>query len=141
MKKNINDISIRQVVNFNISEILIENGYNYESINDSVALVTLKDIDTKTIIVKQDNILFIQQEIINLNQLKEDLTLYKKLLDLNTEILPVSIAIDSTDEKNQKLVINESLNITNLDVNEVLQVFEAIELALPKIFNIIKEYK
>ena len=54
---------------------------------------------------------------------------YFKLLDLNTEVLPVSFGIDSTDLDNPRLVITESRLVSDLNDEELLGVFDTLELA------------
>ncbi|MGD9201738.1 MAG: CesT family type III secretion system chaperone, partial [Chitinispirillia bacterium] len=66
--------------------------------------------------------------------------LYFKLLDLNTEILPVSIGIDTTDESDHRLVLVESRECSNLDRNELLSVFDALEIAEDKVESTLAEF-
>ena len=139
-KEVLENLKVRQIVNYGVLEILLDNGYNCEIKSEDLMLVTLKEIDTKVILIKEGDTLIIQQELVGIKELAEDIKLYKELLDFNTEILPVSIAIDSTNEENPKLVINESLNIENMDSDELIRVFEAIEIHMPKVVNIIKKY-
>ncbi len=54
---------------------------------------------------------------------------YFKLLDLNTEVVPVSFGIDSTDSDNPRLVITESRLVSDLNDEELLGVFDTLELA------------
>ncbi|HUV07247.1 MAG TPA: CesT family type III secretion system chaperone [Spirochaetia bacterium] len=66
--------------------------------------------------------------------------LYFKLLDLNTEILPVSVGINSTKKADPRLVLVESREVKNLDENELLTVFAALELAVDKVEEVLSEY-
>jgi hypothetical protein len=66
--------------------------------------------------------------------------LYHKLLDLNTEILPVSIGINSTNPKDPRLVLIESRETVNLDENEILAVFDAMELAVDKVEALLSKH-
>lgn len=134
------NVSVRRIENVKLEEILLENGYLLQKEGD-VYTVELKDASSsKAIMILEEQILFVQLDIIGTNFVNESMDFYKKLLDLNTEILPVSLALDTTDPDNERIVINESLDITNLDENELLNVFEAIELSLKRVFNLIKEY-
>jgi len=56
-------------------------------------------------------------------------TLFKTLLDANTEIQPVSFAVDSTNPEDLRLVLVESRVIGDLSEREILSVFDALELA------------
>ena len=64
---------------------------------------------------------------------------YFKLLDLNTEILPVSLGINSANPDDPRLVLVESREISNLDENEVLSVFDSLELATDKVEELLQK--
>ena len=66
--------------------------------------------------------------------------LYFKCLDLNTEILPVSIGINATNADDPRLVLVESRETKNLDENELLSVFNALELATDKVENLLADH-
>ncbi|BDU49677.1 CesT family type III secretion system chaperone [Haliovirga abyssi] len=133
-------VKIRKVEEKNLEEVLLENGYLVEK-KEGIYFVKFKEFDAKAVMLEEGETLFVQVDLVGVDDLHNDVALYKKLLDLNTEILPVSIAIDSTDKGNQRLVINESLEIENLDENELLKVFDTIDMSFGKIFNLLKEYK
>ncbi|BBM89932.1 hypothetical protein COTS27_01649 [Spirochaetota bacterium] len=76
--------------------------------------------------------LFFEVEVGSVNSLKSE-NFYKNLLDLNTEILPVSLALDTVSTKEPRLIIVESRERKNLDENEVLSVLEAMEIAITKV--------
>lgn len=61
-----------------------------------------------------------------------DRDFYFKLLDLNTEILPVSFGINNANPKDPRLVLLESRETSGLNDNELLKVFDALELAADK---------
>jgi hypothetical protein len=58
--------------------------------------------------------------------------LYFNLLNLNTEILPVSFGINNSNAEDPRLVLTESREIQDLDDHELLSVFDALELAVDK---------
>ena len=66
--------------------------------------------------------------------------LYFRLLDLNTEILPVSVGVDTANPEDTRLVLVESRESQNLDENEVLSVFDALEIATDKVADVLSEY-
>ena len=135
------EIYVRRMEKINIIQCLLENDYIVKE-EDGIYLVELKDKNnSKVVMIVEDETLFVQLDLVSTKVLKEDISLYKKLLDLNTEILPVSLAIDSTNPEDARIVINESLAIKSLDDNELLKVFETMELNLEKIFNILLQYK
>ena len=61
-----------------------------------------------------------------------DKDFYFNLLDLNTEILPVSFGINNTNPDDPHLVLVESREIVDLNDHELLSVFDALELAVDK---------
>lgn len=67
-------------------------------------------------------------------------SLFEKLLDANTEILPVSVGINSAAPDDPRLVLVESRESLNLDENEILSVFNALEIATDKVEQILAEY-
>lgn len=135
------EILLRKIEQNSIEEILLDKGY-YVKKEEDIYKVSLKEYsDLELFMILEGETLFIQLDLISLNEIKNDINFYKKVLDMNTEILPVSMAIDSTDQEDQRLVINESLAVETLDENELLKVLDVIELNLVKIYTLIKEYK
>jgi hypothetical protein len=130
---------VRQHNAKNIKDLLIENSYLVEEQEEGFLWITLSDYDAQIAVVEQEQSIFFQMDIIGINELKEEVELYKTLLDLNTEILPISLAIDSTNEENKRLILTESLETENLDENELLKIVETFELSLPAVFKVIKE--
>ncbi|MBC2607198.1 hypothetical protein [Pelagicoccus albus] len=61
-----------------------------------------------------------------------DASLHFKLLDLNTEILPVSFGINNTNPEDPRLVLVESRETGSLNDHEILSVFDALELAVDR---------
>lgn len=59
--------------------------------------------------------------------------MFGSFLDLNTEILPVSLGINSVNPDDPRLVLLESREAENLDENEFLSVMDAMELAVDKV--------
>ena len=119
-------------------DFLIEKDFFIESLEDNVYKVSKQDsID---VFMKQvNNTLFFEMTIGELNEIKSE-TLLFQLLHLNTEILPVSIGIDTSVNKEGVLVLVESREIENLDDNELLSVFEALEIASTKIEILLKKH-
>jgi len=63
---------------------------------------------------------------------------YFKLLDSNTDILPVSFAIDSSNLDDKRLLLVESREIVDLCDIEVLSVFDSLSVACDKAEAILK---
>ncbi len=59
------------------------------------------------------------------------------LLALNTEILPVSVGLDTTDASDRRLVLVESRETTDLSDQEFLSVFDALELAVDRVTSLL----
>ena len=119
-------------------DFLIEKDFFIESLEANVYKVSKQDsID---VFMKQiNNTLFFEMTIGELNEIKSEALLFQ-LLHLNTEILPVSIGIDTSVNKEGVLVLVESREIENLDDNELLSVFEALEIASTKIEILLKKH-
>ena len=69
-----------------------------------------------------------------------DAELYFKLLDLNTEIQPVSFGIDTTNPEDPRLVLVESRVTGDLSDQELLSVFDALELATDRAEALLAPY-
>ena len=64
---------------------------------------------------------------------------FNRLLDLNTEILPVAIGINSANPEDERLVLVESRVTVDLCDAEVLAVFDALELAVDRLEPVLAE--
>jgi hypothetical protein len=69
-----------------------------------------------------------------------DQKLYFELLDLNTEILPVSFGINNSHPDDPRLVLVESRETGDLSDQELLAVFDALELAVDKAETLLSTY-
>lgn len=69
-----------------------------------------------------------------------DKDLLFKLLDLNTEVLPVSFGINSSNPDDPHLVLVESRETGDLSDQELLAVFDALELAVDKAEALLVDY-
>jgi len=63
-----------------------------------------------------------------------------ELLSLNTEILPVSVGYDTSNAADNRLVLVESRETGDLSDNELLAVFDALELAVDRVGEILSPY-
>ena len=71
------------------------------------------------------------------NKLQE---IYEQILDENTEILPSSFGIDSSDPKDKRLVLVDSLAIENLDGNELLLALDALALNVIDAYDLLEKH-
>ncbi len=124
-----------------ISDLLYSYGYIVKRHQDDVLFVTLRDYETPLIIVEGEEELFFQLDIIGINQLVEDSSLYKILLKMNMDLAPLSLAIDNSDEDSGEiLLMTESLVKENIDENELVSVVEAFEKSIIKVVYVLKDY-
>ncbi len=131
-------VAVRDLRNVVLVEFLQDNDFLVEKLTDTVLKVS-RTGEQPVFISKVDKSLYFE---IDLGSIKDICTkeFYFKLLDLNTEILPVSIGIDTTNEEDNRLVLVESREYTNLDNNEILSVFGVFELAVDKVESILSEF-
>lgn len=78
-----------------------------------------------------DTGLFFQVDLGSLKGLGSE-SLYFKLLNSNTEILPVSFAVDNSNPDEPHLLLVESREVGDLCDAEVLSVFDALSIAEDK---------
>lgn len=82
-------------------------------------------------IVESENKLYFEVDLGNISEIASQ-DLYFQLLELNSEILPVSLAIDNTNPADPRLVLAEARELGDLSGDELLAVFDALELAADK---------
>jgi hypothetical protein len=137
-------ITVRNELQTPLMEFLQANNFFVEKVTDSVLRVNRSgelpvflNVDESSIYFELDlgNI----SEMGNISEISNE-ELYFKLLDLNTEILPVSLGINSTNRDDPRLVLVESREAVNLDENEILSVFDAMELAVDKVEELLAGY-
>lgn len=119
-----------------LENLLIEQDFQIEALTENVLKVTKADELPVFLQVNEGQIYF-EVDLGNIAEIA-DKQLYFDLLDLNTEILPVSIGINNTNPEDPRLVLVESRETENLDDNEVLNVFSALELAVDKVSEVLK---
>jgi len=119
-------------------QFLEDHDFEVQQITDSVIQASRID-ELPVFINHKDGQLYFEVDLAATNEIGSK-ELYYKLLDINTQILPLSVGIDSTDPDNPKLVLVESRESQNLDENEILSVLNAFELAIDKIENILTDH-
>ncbi len=78
-----------------------------------------------------DSSIFFEVDLGNISEIA-DKDLYFEILDMNTEILPVSFGINNANSKDPRLVIVESRSTHDLSDQELLSVFDSLEIAVDK---------
>ena len=132
------DILIRDLRSSTLEDFLNDNEFFVENASENILKVN-RSHEQPVYLNQQDNTIYFSVDLGSIKGLGSE-NLYYKLLDLNTEILPVSIGIDTTDESDPRLVLVESRECVNIDRNELLSVFDALEIAVDKIEGLLSEF-
>ncbi len=132
------NINIRKSSNANLFEFLESKGYNIDLLDENVSCLS-KDDELPIFIMLDGNNLFFEVDLGNISEIATQ-ELYFKLLDLNSEILPVSLAFNSTNKEDVRLTLVESREVENLDDNELLSTLTALEVASDKVEILLSEY-
>lgn len=114
------------------------NNFQIEEIDDSIFKIKRED-ELPVFLHINENNLYFEVDLGNVSSIT-DKDFYFNLLDLNTEILPVSLGIDTSNPEDPRLVLVESRETENLDENELLSVFDAFELAVDKSEALLTKY-
>ncbi len=134
---SINQVLVRQVSEINLQNFLESHDYLVHEVKPNIYKISRDQIDV-FLIVEEKNIFF-ELEVGDLAEI-EGLEIYQEILNLNTEVLPVSFGLDTKTNNSKRLLILESRERENLDENEILSVFESIEIALFKIQKLLTKY-
>lgn len=134
------ETSVNVRIKRTVEEVLLANGYLSEIQSNNIILVGLKNIKAKLIIIEEDKKLYFQLDVLPLNEIYEDVTIYKELLKLNYDIVPLAMAIDATDREDNILIITTTLEVENLDENELMNVIINFEDAIEKAIVTLKNY-
>jgi uncharacterized protein YjfI (DUF2170 family) len=131
-------ITIRNELETPLMEFLQSNEFFVDQVTDSILRVNRSGELPVFLNVAEQSIYF-EVDLGNISEIVNE-ELYFKLLDLNTEILPVSLGINSTNSDDPRLVLVESRETANLDESEMLSVFDALELAVDKVEELLSGY-
>jgi len=114
------------------------NGFEVEEINKNLMRVT-RPGELPVFVNITDNVMYFEVDLGNVSGFASK-ELYFKLLDMNTEVLPVSFGINDTNPDDPRLVLVESRETDDLSDQELLAVFDALELALDRAEGLLKKY-
>jgi len=114
------------------------NEYDVEKINDTILRVSRPE-ELPVFVSINDNNMYFEVDLGDINSVADKDLLFK-LLDLNTEILPVSFGINNSNPDDPRLVLVESRETGDLNDQELLAVFDALELATDKAEILLAEY-
>ncbi|MCD6184488.1 MAG: hypothetical protein J7K84_01660 [Deltaproteobacteria bacterium] len=132
------NILIRDLHYFTLEDFLNDNDFFVEKITENILKVN-RSYEQPVYLNRQDNTIYFSIDLGGIKDLGSE-NCYFKLLDLNTEILPVSIGIDTTEALDPRLVLVESREFSNIDRNELLSVFDALEIAVDKVEGLLSEF-
>ena len=118
------------------SRFLSLHGFDVEDLENNVLRVT-RENELPVFIKVDDKNIYFEVDLGNVSAIASE-AFYFKLLDLNTEILPVSCGIDNTNPEDPRLVLVESRETGDLNDDETLSVFDALELAADKVEVLLK---
>ncbi len=121
-----------------LSEFLGSMDFTVEELENGVSQVT-REGELPVFLKVEGPTLYFEVDLGNISEWGSE-ELYFQLLDLNTEILPVSIGVDRTNPEDPRLVLVESRESRNLDDNELLSVFNAMELATDKVESLLSKH-
>ena len=130
-----NEIIIHTDNQEELTHFLLNNNFEIEDLGEDIILVSREDELPVFLKVDQDT-LFFEVDLGNLNDFEVE-NLQFKLLDLNTEILPVSFGVNNTNPDDPRLVLLESRQTRNINDHELLGVFDALELAVDRTESLI----
>ncbi len=111
-----------------LARFLEAHGFTVEALSNDVYRVGRED-ELPVFLKVDDKQIYFEVDLGNIEAIiTKDLLL--SLLALNTEILPVSVGIDTSNPADHRLVLVESRETGDLSDQELLAVFDALELAV-----------
>ena len=116
--------------NEELTPFLELNGFEVQDVGGDIFKVT-RENELPVYLSVSDNNMYFEVDLGNINEIASK-ELYFSLLDLNTEVLPVSFGINNTNPDDPRLVLVESRETGDLSDQELLAVFDAMELATDK---------
>ena len=129
-------IPIRSTKKANLLEFLELREFSVESLGDSVYKVSRAE-ELPVFLRIGDGNIFFEVDLGNIDAIASQ-DLYFQLLDLNTEILPVSLGIDNSNRDDPRLVLVERRETSDLCDEELLCVFDALELAVDRAAEVLQ---
>ncbi len=134
------DIIFEEIAFSDLKLVLMELGYFVE-VYEKDYFVKLKESDNVVKLYEKGDSLYFECVLEKLEILLDDKDLYRKLLEINPTILPISIGINAQNEQDKRVVIGESLEVENLDENEIISVLDSFEANIPKVRHILNIFK
>lgn len=114
------------------------NGFVVDDLGNNVLRVQ-REQELPVFLKVNDDRIFYEVDLGNITEMVSQ-ELLLKLLDLNTEILPVSFGLDTSNPDDHRLVLVESRETDDMNDNELLSVFDALELAVDRAEELFAKY-
>ena len=118
-----------------LTRFLEANGFTVEDLTNDVFRVQRED-ELPVFLKVDDAQIYFEVDLGNIDAVISQ-ELLVSLLMLNTEILPVSAGIDNSNPDDRRLVLVESRETGDLNDQELLAVFDALELAVDRVTEIL----
>jgi len=128
------EIMVHVTKEFNLLGFLSTQGFEVEVLDEDVFKITRED-ELPVMLAHNDGSLYFEVDIgsvLDVLDSPKGAGVLTQFLDLNTEVLPVSFGINSTNPADPRLVLVESRVTGDLSDRELLSVFDALELAVDK---------
>ena len=118
-----------------LARFLESNGFTVEELSNDVFRIQ-RDDELPVYLKVGEKQIYFEVDLGNIESiLSQDLLL--SLLALNTEILPVSAGLDTSNPADRRLVLVESRETGDLNDQELLAVFDALELAVDRVTELL----
>ncbi|HEX8372550.1 MAG TPA: CesT family type III secretion system chaperone [Chthoniobacterales bacterium] len=118
-----------------LARFLESNGFAVDELANDVFRVQRGE-ELPTFLKVDDKQIYFEVDLGNIEPIiSQDLLL--TLLSLNTEILPVSVGLDTSNPDDRRLVLVESRETYDLSDQELLAVFDALELAVDRVTELL----
>ncbi len=118
-----------------LARFLESHGFTVEELANDVFRIQRED-ELPVFLKVDDKQIYFEVDLGNIEAiLSQDLLL--SLLALNTEILPVSVGLDTSNPADRRLVLVESRETGDLNDQELLAVFDALELAVDRVTELL----
>jgi Tir chaperone protein (CesT) family len=118
-----------------LTRFLESNGFTVEDLTNDVFRVQRQE-ELPVFLKVDDAQIYFEVDLGNIDGVISQ-ELLVSLLMLNTEILPVSVGLDTSSPDDRRLVLVESRETGDLSDHELLAVFDALELAVDRVTEVL----
>jgi uncharacterized protein YjfI (DUF2170 family) len=130
-----NNVLIKLEREEELARFLEAHGFEVEDLENNV-LRAERESELPVFLKVDDKQIYFETDLGNIDAiLSKDLLV--SLLALNTEILPVSVGLDTSNPEDTRLVLVESRETGDLSDDELLAVFDSLELAVDRVTEIL----